>query len=221
MHFIAYNIVTGFFICTKGVLMSCVYKHTFPNGAVYIGRTNMKPEDRWLNGWGYRNCPLMFAAILQFGWNNVEHEILADNITEEESKEIEYHEIVMHSDSCTVYNIQGIPAQVLAQESAHYIDPHSTLPHYPTKLSTQKRYKDYIIPLTQKPPGTHTCRIDVYASDGTYICTYPSAKVASQELNVNHGDIISCCKGVKSDGKPRYQVKGYIFRYNLKEKEVG
>lgn len=200
--------------------MSCIYKHTFPNGAVYIGRTNMKPEDRWLNGWGYKNSPLMFAAIIQFGWDNVKHDIIADNLTEEESIKLEYEQICLHSESCTVYNIHSVPPQVLAQENTHFIDPNTQQrPHIQT--STRLKYKDYIIPLTQKPYGIHSCCIDVYTSSGQFICTYPSAKVASQELNVNHGDIISCCKGVKSDGKPRYQVKGYIFRYALKEKEVG
>jgi hypothetical protein len=195
--------------------MSCVYKHTFPNGAVYIGRTNMKPEDRWLNGWGYKNCPLMFAAILQFGWENVKHEILVDNITEEESKEIEYAQIALHSTSSTVYNVHSVPPQYLAQENAHFIGVSTNRAEVTHETKTMKHYKEYIIPLTQKPDGLRSCEIDVYTSDGKFICTYPSAKIASQELNVNNGDIISCCKGVKSDGKPRYQVKGYIFRYHI------
>lgn len=192
--------------------MSCVYKHTFPNGAVYIGKTNMKPEERWLNGWGYKTCPLMFNAILQFGWLNVKHEIIADNLTEEEALELESQQIALHSTSSTVtYNIQGIPAQSLAQENAHFVG--NTPQCVPQDIHHKK---DYIIPLTPKPQGVHTCPIDVYTKDGIFICTYPSAKIASHELGVNNGDVISCCKGVKADGKARYQVKGYIFRYSNK-----
>lgn len=193
--------------------MSCVYKHTFPNGAVYIGRTNMKPEDRWLNGWGYKSCPLMFAAIVQFGWSNVEHEILVDNISEEESIAIESREIAMHSESCTVYNLHSVPPQKLAQENTHFIDHNSPHKQPSTKTTSMLHHKEYIIPLVDKPQGLRTCPINVYTSDGTFICKYPSAKIASHELQVNHGDLISCCKGVKSNGQPRYQVKGYIFRY--------
>ena len=192
--------------------MSCVYKHTFPNGAVYIGKTNMLPEDRWLNGWGYKTSPLMFNAILKFGWDNVQHEIIADNLTETEALEIEAAQIALHSESCTVYNISGIPAQCLAQENSHFIDP-TVVPPQPT--STRHYGTGYIIPLTSKPTGMRQCPIDVYTKDGTFICTYPSAKTAAHELGVNHGDIISCCKGLKSDGQPRYQVKGYIFRYKV------
>lgn len=32
----------------------CVYKHTAPNGKVYIGITKQKPKYRWGRGSGYR-----------------------------------------------------------------------------------------------------------------------------------------------------------------------
>jgi hypothetical protein len=53
----------------------------------------------------------------------------------------------------------------------------------------------------------------VYDLTGAYITTYESAKVAAQSTGVNMGDVTSCCKGVKADGKARYQCKGFIFRY--------
>lgn len=28
-----------------------IYKHTFPNGKCYIGKTSQLPEDRWGKGW--------------------------------------------------------------------------------------------------------------------------------------------------------------------------
>ena len=201
--------------------MSCVYKHTFPNGAVYIGKTDMTPEDRWLNGWGYKNCPLMFNAIIQYGWNNVKHEIIADNLTEKEALELETKEIQAQClTNEMIYNIAQLPPQYLAQSNAHYIDNQAqNQPQIHT--STVKQIKQHSIPLTPKPQGMRVCPIDVYTTDGNFICTYPSAKIAAQELNVNNGDIISCCKGTKSDGKARYQIKGYVFRYHIAEKEVG
>lgn len=216
--------------------MSCVYKHTFPNGAVYIGKTDMKPEHRWLNGWGYKNCPLMFAAILQFGWYNVKHEIIADGLTPQEAREIESTEISKHSMSSTVvYNVAQLSAQYHAQENAHYLDctqPHKHIDPHSIRSSAQSsarsstktppltHYKQHIIPITKKPEGYRYCPIDVYYKTGEFICTYPSAKIAASELNVSRGDVISCCKGVRADGMPRYQVKGYIFRYHI-ENEVG
>lgn len=68
-----------------------VYKHTFPNGKVYIGITSQPLEKRFENGRGYKKCPKIHNAILKYGWNNVEHELLYDGLTkqEAESKEIE------------------------------------------------------------------------------------------------------------------------------------
>ena len=63
-----------------------VYKHTAPNGKVYIGITNQKPERRWgKNGQGYKENDYFYKAIKKHGWQNFKHEILADGLTEEEA----------------------------------------------------------------------------------------------------------------------------------------
>ena len=60
--------------------MWSIYKHTFPNGKVYIGLTKQEPEKRFKNGYGYEDCPLMFNAIKKYGWNNVQTTWLYSNI---------------------------------------------------------------------------------------------------------------------------------------------
>jgi len=66
----------------------CVYKHTFPNGKMYIGITSKTPNNRWENGTGYtkQHQPVMYYAIQKYGWNNVKHEILFTDLTEEQAK---------------------------------------------------------------------------------------------------------------------------------------
>lgn len=68
-----------------------VYKHTTPNGLVYIGITNQEPNARWLNGRGYKKNPLFFDSILLYGWLNIKHEILFSKLSKEEAcqKEVE------------------------------------------------------------------------------------------------------------------------------------
>ena len=77
-----------------------VYKHTFPNGKVYIGITSKKPETRWNRGYGYLSKskpngkygqPLMANAILKYDWDDIQHEILFSGLTRKEAcqKEIE------------------------------------------------------------------------------------------------------------------------------------
>lgn len=63
-----------------------VYKHTAPNGKVYIGITGFDPQYRWLNnGRGYKHQTTFFNAIIKYGWINFQHEILFENLTEEEA----------------------------------------------------------------------------------------------------------------------------------------
>lgn len=68
-----------------------VYKHTTPNGKVYIGVTMNEPERRWQGGQGYKYHPHFFNAIKKYGWDNIKHDILYENLTKEQAelKEIE------------------------------------------------------------------------------------------------------------------------------------
>lgn len=69
--------------------MYSVYKHTCPNGKVYIGITCGAVNRRWKNGKGYSMQPLFNRAIVKYGWGNIHHEILFENLTEEEAKQKE------------------------------------------------------------------------------------------------------------------------------------
>lgn len=71
--------------------MYTVYMHTAPNRKRYIGITSNEPKIRWNCGHGYK-CNYYFSnAIKKYGWNNIKHEILIENLTKEqaEQKEIE------------------------------------------------------------------------------------------------------------------------------------
>lgn len=67
-----------------------VYKHTSPDGKVYIGATSQIPEKRWgKDGKGYRIQPRMNEAIENIGWDNFDHEIVASGMIEEEAHNME------------------------------------------------------------------------------------------------------------------------------------
>lgn len=66
-----------------------VYEHTFPNGKKYIGITKLTVENRWRSGKGYKNQDLMYRAINKYGWDNIKHEVLFDNLTKEEAEQRE------------------------------------------------------------------------------------------------------------------------------------
>ena len=65
-----------------------VYKHTTPNGKVYIGITSQLPEKRWLSGHGYKGT-YFGNAIKKYGWKNIKHEILFTELDELDAKEKE------------------------------------------------------------------------------------------------------------------------------------
>ena len=72
----------------------CIYLHRNKiNGKVYIGQTCQKPEKRWNYGYGYKNCPRFYSAIVSYGWSNFEHIILENNLTSDEANEKEQYYI--------------------------------------------------------------------------------------------------------------------------------
>jgi group I intron endonuclease len=61
-----------------------VYMHTAPNGKAYIGRT--KNYNRRCADHKYGNkCRLLQESIKEFGWDNLEHKILKDNLSLEDA----------------------------------------------------------------------------------------------------------------------------------------
>ena len=66
-----------------------VYCHTTPSGKRYIGITCRKPEHRWNNGNGYIKDTPFGKAIGKYGWNDIKHNILFDDLTEKEAKWLE------------------------------------------------------------------------------------------------------------------------------------
>lgn len=67
-----------------------VYKHTCPNGKVYIGITGTPFETRCGNdGYNYRKNMLFYRAIKKYGWDNIRHEILFDGLSKEEAEQKE------------------------------------------------------------------------------------------------------------------------------------
>ena len=84
-----------------------VYKHTTPNGKIYIGITGKPVEERWLNGRGYKRNNHFWNAIQKYGWENISHEILATGLTREEACEAEKKYICLYesADQAKGYNL--------------------------------------------------------------------------------------------------------------------
>lgn len=67
-----------------------VYMHRTPNNKVYIGVTSKRLKQRFgKNGIGYSNQKLFWRAIQKYGWDNIEHIIIATNLTKEFAYKLE------------------------------------------------------------------------------------------------------------------------------------
>ena len=84
-----------------------VYMHVFPDGKKYVGITGQNVEKRWGKGRYYKSCTLVYEAIQKYGWDNIEHIILFEDLQKEEAeqKEIELIEFYNLSDERYGYNL--------------------------------------------------------------------------------------------------------------------
>lgn len=101
--------------------MYSVYIHTFPNGKKYIGVTSLKPELRWgANGCNYKN-PYMVNAIKKYGWDNIAHEIVAENLTVDQASQMEIELIQKYNsaDKRYGYNISlgGVESKICSEQT--------------------------------------------------------------------------------------------------------
>lgn len=99
-----------------------MYKHTTPNGKVYIGITGKNPLRRWDGGRGYQSQPRFYRAVLKYGWDNIKHEVMFDGLTKAEACEIERKQIAAHNsnDPQHGYNLSS-GGECAAQGVCHFI----------------------------------------------------------------------------------------------------
>lgn len=72
-----------------------LYCHTNKiNGKKYFGITTQKDYSRWRSGKGYMNQLDFYKAIQKYGWENFDHEIIKDNLSEADAKKLEQEYIL-------------------------------------------------------------------------------------------------------------------------------
>lgn len=75
----------------------CVYKHTAPNGKVYVGITKQEPYVRWGSGGkGYKQNKHFWNAICKYGWENIAHEVISDGLSAELAGDLEKQLILLY-----------------------------------------------------------------------------------------------------------------------------
>lgn len=212
----------------------CVYKHTAPNGKVYIGQTCQKPEQRWKNGNGYSNNEYFTRAIKKYGWENFNHEILYSGLTRDESDKLEIELILKYNstDKNFGFNIENggygkgkHSLETLIKMS----DGRKGIPAWNKGLPMSEEQKMLIsnknTGRTSSFKGRHhnddakkklsdsqsKKKIPVLCVETNVI--YESLRDAERKTGIKHRDISLVCSGEIYNGKKRLTAGGYHWRY--------
>lgn len=202
--------------------MYVVYKHTCPNGKVYIGITGLSPTRRWQRGKNYITNTYFYRAIEKYGWDNIKHEILFEGLTKDEasSKEVELIALYKSDQRDFGYNLCpggeiNIPSELTRKRMS--------AARKGKKLSEAQRKK--ISEASMGKPGTMTgkhhsaetrqkivahqpkTKVYQYSIYGKFISVYESVAEASRQTAVSREAIT----GVMSLTNPHKSAKGFIF----------
>lgn len=138
-----------------------VYKHTCPNGKVYIGVTcSEEAEYRWISGWGYRKNVKFYADIQKYGLDNIQHEILYANLPPQEAAAKEQELIAFYNSNNVEfgYNIDKggkLPPALMTFEGLFRLDwvYQDRARRRPYKLLIKEdRFTDFLPDITKKAP---------------------------------------------------------------------
>lgn len=106
-----------------------LYKMVFPNGMVYIGCTHSIKE-RWAwHGCHYKGCKTVYAAIQEFGWENIEKKVICElppSFHNEDSiKALEKEFIKAYGNRC--YNDQANPMYYIDNPNYAKVDTNTLI----------------------------------------------------------------------------------------------
>lgn len=143
-----------------------VYMHTTPDNKRFIGVTCRDPKKRWNGGSGYTGNREFYAAIRRFGWQNIKHDILHEDLTKEEAQTVQDILIKQYNttDSNFGYN-KAYANGILIQESRDRIN----------KI------------LREKAPGKKPCRCVETGEE------FISVSEAARAFNVDRGMVSNSC----------------------------
>lgn len=68
------------------MIMYTVYRHVCPNNKIYVGITKLSVKARWGKNGALYKRQYFYRAIQKYGWDNIKHEIMFENLTKEEAE---------------------------------------------------------------------------------------------------------------------------------------
>ena len=218
-----------------------IYVHIFPNGKLYIGQTRQTLVNRFgKSGCNYKGCVRLYEAIKEFGWDNIIHLLLFDNLSSEIADILEIELIKkyktydinygynmtlggkdgVYKKKCYQYDINGIficeyeNISIAVEKYGYGIYQcltNSTLSAY-GYLWSYEEHKN-IPKYNRKNNGIPSRNRPVYMYDfnGKYLKSYDSIVQAEKDTGIPTYRITSCINGqTKSAG-------GFLWDYHKQE----
>lgn len=198
-----------------------IYEHISPSGKIYVGITSKKSLNaRWEGGNGYIRCKLFYKAIQKYGWDNIEHNVIATGLGEKTAKNMERDLIAFYKARGISYNITdggdgivGVPKSDLQRKTVGNIWKGKQIPsairekmskaHLGVPLN--KAHKDNI--RKSKIGNTNGNKAVLMLKDKVIVKEFPSCVIAAKELGTHPNCISRCCRG---ESKTWH---GYVFIY--------
>lgn len=206
-----------------------LYMHIFPNNKKYIGITKRKVKDRWVNGNGYKRQTTINNAIKKYGWNNIKHLILEDNLTYKEAcdKEKEYIKKYKSNNRNYGYN-RSIGGEISALGFKHTQEARKKIKEHNAKYWLGKhRGSDFMRNIatgntirkgskhTEKAKllnkEKHSIKVYQYDLNDNFLKEWSCIKDAEKYYNISFGSISKVCKGKQKT------TGGYKWKYASKE----
>ena len=185
-----------------------VYMHTSPSGKHYIGITSVGCEARWRNGRGYAHNRHFRIAIKKYGWENIKHEILFENLTKEEAEKKEVELIAKYKSNQREfgYNIEnGGNANKVSEETRLKMSLAKKGLKYKKrrnrteeeKRAISQQLKGRVSPMK----GKHWSVEQREKVGKRIVCVetgqeFYSLREAERKTGIKHNHISNCCKGI-------------------------
>lgn len=162
-----------------------VYVHIVPKTITeydydkyYVGITSKSVKERWrYKGSGYVN-QMFYYAIQKYGWDNIEHFVIANHLTENEAEQMEKVLILkLKSNDKYGYNItEG--GDHKKGSNPFYGKKHTK----ETRLKMSKNHVDFYGDKNPRAKKFHQFNLN-----GKYVATYGSVRSAARAIGVTDG----------------------------------
>lgn len=190
-----------------------VYMHIVPNGLKYIGITKQRLKKRWGYGFGYQKNKRFFHAIVKYGWDNIKHDVLFDNLTKEQAEAKEKELINQYKTNLEQFgynqttggsgspNCKQTPEQIQARVAA--VRGRKMTTEHKAKLSaaSKGRFVGGKSPMAKK-----VCQYD---EEHNLIKIWNSQQDATRVLGISAGAISRVCRGDKQKTAGGYYWEFY------------